>query len=327
MYPMSKEEKQPSAAKKNMKINLMFPGQGAQFTGMGLDFYKEFKDYEALVHEASSVSGMDLLKILEDEESLNETENAQIAIFTMSYGIASLLSKEGIQADQVLGLSLGEYAALTYAGVLDSKDTFRILKRRSQLMQNAAKEKKGFLAAVSFMELDQVEEAVKNLPGVYISNYNSPKQTLVGGEENRKEEFEERIRAQGGKKITYLTVSGAFHTPLMETAAIHFHEYLNDFRFMNHRVSVLSNYKGDFYQREDDYRGILTNHIDHPVRLSDCLSRLESTDEDVHILIGPGKALGSILKQNKLKGKVYAISSVEEFNITVKELKEKHYGK
>lgn len=327
MYPMNKEEKQLSAAKKNMRINLMFPGQGAQFTGMGLDFYKQFKEYETLLNEASLIGGIDLIQILENENSLNETENAQIAIFTMSYGIASLLSKEGIQADQVLGLSLGEYGALTYAGALAPEDTLKILKRRSQLMQSAADEKKGFLAAVSFMEPDQVEEAVKNLPGVYISNYNSPKQTLVGGEEDSKEEFEESIRAHGGKKITYLPVSGAFHTPLMEDAATHFHEYLNDFRFMNPRVSVLSNYKGNFYQGEDDYRGILTNHIDHPVKLSDCLSRLESSDEDVHILLGPGKALGSILKQNKLKGRVYSINSVEEFNITVKELKEVHYGK
>ena len=327
MYPMSKEEKQPVAAKKNMKINLMFPGQGAQFTGMGLDFCKEFKDYEMLLTKAASVSGIDLIKILEDESSLNETENAQIAIFTMSYGIASLLSKEGIQADQVLGLSLGEYGALTYAGALEPEDTIRILKRRSSLMQSAAKEKKGFLAAVSFMELDQVEESVRNLPGVYISNYNSPKQTLVGGEESRKEEFEESIRAHGGKKITYLPVSGAFHTPLMEEAATHFHEYLNDFRIMNPRVSVLSNYKGHFYQGEDDFRGILTNHIDHPVKLSDCLNRLYSIDEDVHILLGPGKALGSIIKQNKLKGRVYSINSVEEFNSTVKELKEILNGK
>ncbi|HSL86940.1 MAG TPA: hypothetical protein VK861_08400, partial [Bacteroidales bacterium] len=106
-----------------------------------------------------------------------------------------------------------------------------------------------------------------------------------------------------------------------------FHEYLNDFRIMNPRVSVLSNYKGHFYQGEDDYRSILTNHIDHPVKLSDCLNRLESIDEDVHILLGPGKALGSIIKQNKLKGRVYSINSVEEFNSTVKELKEILNGK
>ena len=310
-----------------MKINLMFPGQGAQFTGMGLDFYKEYEEYESLMKEAALVSGLDLMKVLQDENSLNETENAQIAIFTMSYGIASLLKKEGIHADHVLGLSLGEYGALTYAEALELTDTLKILKRRSTLMQSAAKEKKGFLAVVSFMDLEKIEEAVSGLSGVYISNYNTPKQTVVGGEEEQKEEFEERIRALGGKKITYLLVSGAFHTPLMENAAIHFGKYLNDFSISKPQVSVLSNYKGDFYQVEDDYRDILTKHIDHSVRLSECINKLNSADEDVHILLGPGKALGSILKQNKVKGLVYTINSVEDFKNTVKELKEIQNGK
>ncbi|NCC79276.1 MAG: ACP S-malonyltransferase, partial [Clostridia bacterium] len=92
-----------------MKINLMFPGQGAQFTGMGLDFYNEYEQYRALLMEAFSATGLNLLEILEDEERLSETENTQIAIFTMSYGIADLLRKEGIEADHALGLSLGEY--------------------------------------------------------------------------------------------------------------------------------------------------------------------------------------------------------------------------
>ena len=304
-----------------MKINLMFPGQGAQFTGMGLDFYNEFEQYRALLNEASSLSGQNLLEILQDEERLSETVNTQIAIFTMSYGIADLLRKEGIQADRALGLSLGEYGALTYGGALSVSDTIELLRRRSALMQLSAEEKKGFLAAVSFMELTQVEEAVDQVSGVSISNYNAPKQTVVGGEVEKKAEFEESIRALGGKKIKYLPVSGAFHTKLMESAARHFREELKNFSIKDPEISVLSNFKGDFYERGDDYREILAKHIDHPVRLSDCLNRLGSTEEDVHILLGPGKALQSILKQNGLKGRVYAVNTAEDFKNTVSELK------
>ncbi|MFH5836617.1 ACP S-malonyltransferase [Proteiniclasticum sp. C24MP] len=315
------------AARENMKINLMFPGQGAQFTGMGLDFYKEYEEYRSLIEEASSVCDVDLLEILQDEERLSETENTQIAIFTMSYGIASLLRKEGVEADHALGLSLGEYGALTYGGALNPLDTLKILRRRSDLMQEAAQETRGFLAAVSFMDLAQVEEAVNKISGVTISNYNAPKQTVVGGEVEKKAEFEEGIRALGGKKITYLPVSGAFHTPLMKKAALRFQEYLKDFTLNDPEISVLSNYKGDFYERGEDYREILTKHIDHPVKLRDCLERLDSREEDVHILLGPGKALGSLVKQNRLKGRVYMINSVEDFKQTVKELKEKNNGK
>jgi [acyl-carrier-protein] S-malonyltransferase len=304
-----------------MKINLMFPGQGAQFTGMGLDFYNEYEQYRALLMEASSVTGLNLLEILEDEERLSETENTQIAIFTMSYGIADLLRKEGIEADHAMGLSLGEYGALTYGGALSASDTMKLLRRRSDLMQQAAEEKKGFLAAVSFMELSLVEEAVGKVSGVSISNYNAPKQTVVGGEAEKKAEFEESIRALGGKKITYLPVSGAFHTKLMENAARHFREELKNFSIKDPEISVLSNFKGDFYESGEDYREILAKHIDHPVRLSACLERLDSTEEDVHILLGPGKALQSILKQNGLKGRVYAVNTVEDFKKTVSELK------
>ncbi|MBO1265683.1 ACP S-malonyltransferase [Proteiniclasticum sp. SCR006] len=304
-----------------MKINLMFPGQGAQFTGMGLDFYNEYEQYRALLNEASSVSGLNLLEILEDEEKLSETENTQIAIFTMSYGIAGLLRKEGIQADHALGLSLGEYGALTYGGALSVSDTTKLLRRRSDLMQLSAEERKGFLAAVSFMELAQVEEAVHGISGVSISNYNAPKQTVVGGDMEKKAEFEENIRTLGGKKITYLPVSGAFHTKLMESAATRFRDELKEFAINDPEIAVLSNFKGDFYERGDDYREILAKHIDHPVRLSDCLERLGSTEEDVHILLGPGKALQSILKQNGVKGRFYVVNTVEDFKKTVSELK------
>lgn len=310
-----------------MKINMMFPGQGAQYVGMGLDFYKEYESYASLLKEASEVNQEDLLLILEHESHLNNTLHAQIAIFTMSYGIASLLREEGIEADQALGLSLGEYGALTYGGALDFSDTLKMLRKRSDLMQQAAEEKKGFLAAVSFLDAALVEEALEGLSGVHISNYNAPNQTVVGGEEAQKERFEQRIRDAGGKKITYLAVSGAFHTPLMQKAALGFHEALKDFPVTDPKISVLSNYKGDHYRQGDDLREILMKHMDHPVRLSACLGKLHGCEEDIHILLGPGKALSSILKQNRMKGRIYVINTVEDYKATVKELKEFGNGK
>lgn len=310
-----------------MKINLHFPGQGAQFKTMGLDFYEKYSTYRDLIDEAGVICGMDLVSVLNNEEMLSETENAQVAIFTMSYGIAMILREEGIAADNVLGLSLGEYGALTYAGAMDRQDTMRLLKRRSYLMQKASEENRGFLAAVSFMPRDAVREALKGLDGVSISNCNADNQNVVGGKIEQKEEFEKRIREHGGKKITFLNVSGAFHTSLMESAAVRFRDYLELFTFSHPEVPVLSNLKGDFYSEEDSIKEILMKHIHMPVLLDSCLERLESSEEDIHILLGPGKALGSILKQNKIKGQVYTISEAEDLAKAVQGIKERQNGK
>ncbi len=293
-----------------MKINLHFPGQGAQFKTMGLDFYKKYSTYRELIDEAGVICGMDLVSVLNNEEMLSETENAQVAIFTMSYGIALILREEGIAADNVLGLSLGEYGALTYAGAMDRQDTMRLLKRRSYLMPR-----------------DAVREALKVLDGVSISNCNADNQNVVGGKIEQKEEFEKRIREHGGKKITFLNVSGAFHTSLMESAAVRFRDYLELFTFSHPEVPVLSNLKGDFYSEEDSIKEILMKHIHMPVLLDSCLERLESSEEDIHILLGPGKALGSILKQNKIKGQVYTISEAEDLAKAVQGIKERQNGK
>lgn len=294
---------------------------------MGLDFYEKYSTYRDLIDEAGMICGTDLVSVLNDEEKLNETENAQVAIFTMSYGIAQLLKEEGIAADSALGLSLGEYGALTYAGAMDRQDTMRLLKRRSFLMQKASEENRGFLAAVSFMSRDAVREALRGLEGVAISNCNAENQNVVGGKIELKEEFEKRIREHGGKKITFLNVSGAFHTSLMESAAVKFKDYLELFTFSHPEVPVLSNLKGDFYSEEDSIKEILMNHIHKPVMLDSCLSKLESSDEDIHILLGPGKALGSILKQNKIRGQVYAINEEEDLVKAVQGIKESQNGK
>lgn len=309
-----------------MKTNLFFPGQGSQFEGMGLDFYRNYKTYKEIIDSASALSGINLLDVLEDRSKLDDTQNAQIAIFTMSYSITRLLAEEGIHMDAVLGMSLGEYGALTHAGVLSFTDTLMMLRKRSSLMQEAARETKGFLAAVSFLETGAVKEAIQGLDGVWISNINAQNQTVVGGESCKMEEFERRVREKGGKKITYLNVSGAFHTPLMESAGKAFREFLEDFELHPGSIPVVSNFKGDFYEEGDDKRDILSRHIYSKVLLSSCVSRLGTEEEDTNIILGPGKAMASILKQNKAKGQVLVINNVEDFSEAVRTLKEKTNG-
>ncbi|MBR0575293.1 ACP S-malonyltransferase [Proteiniclasticum sp. BAD-10] len=308
-----------------MKINILFPGQGAQFVGMGLDFYALYPRYREIVDAASAAAKLDLKSVVEDAEKLQETSHAQLAIFTMSYGIASLLQDEGLSFSHTLGLSLGEYGALTLAGALNFEDTVALLKVRSDAMQKASQENPGFLAAVSFLDREKVEEALAGKEGIWISNYNAPNQTVVGGALFAKEIFEESMKAAGAKKVTYLQVSGAFHTALMTSAGERFQEAVQKVPVMMPKVPVLSNLKGDFYQVGDDMASILTQHIYSPVRLDLCLEKLEAKEGDLHLLLGPGKALASILKQNKILGEVLVVNTVEDFEKTMTIIKEKQH--
>lgn len=309
-----------------MKTNLFFPGQGSQYAQMGLDFYRNYKTYKNIIDQVSELTGIDLLSILEDASKLNETENAQIAIFTMSYGITRLLEEEGIPMDSALGMSLGEYGALTLAKVLSYEDTLKLLRKRSELMQKASRETEGFLAAVSFMDNENVYEALEGLDNVWISNINAANQTVVGGELQMREEFENRIKEKGGKKITYLQVSGAFHTPLMKPAGLAFKTFVDEFELKQAKIPVLSNYKGDFYENGDDVKEILSRHIYSTVLLSRCIEKLDTKEEDMNIVLGPGKAMASILKQNKANGQTLIINSVEDYRSAVEILKERLNG-
>ncbi|WP_313127159.1 ACP S-malonyltransferase [Proteiniclasticum ruminis] len=306
-----------------MAIRFYFPGQGAQYENMGMDFYESFDSYKKLQEEVALVADLPLLEILKDPDALSETENAQLAIFSMSFGIAKLLSEEGIFADEVMGISLGEYAALAYSGAVRQLDTVKMLKKRSYFMSLAAKEKEGFLAAVSFLEESLVEEAVSTTEKVYVSNYNAPNQLVVGGDAQKKEEILSKLKEKGAKKVTFLSVSGAFHTKYMEKAALYYGKYLKNIKFFPPEIPVYANVKGNLYERGDDFRKLLSDHVDHPVRLSSILSSMEKKEEDLHVVLGPGKAMASILKQNKVPGEVVLVSSVEQFKEAVRRVKER----
>jgi len=306
-----------------MAIRFYFPGQGPQYENMGMDFYESFDSYKKLQEEVALVADLPLLEILKDPDALSETENAQLAIFSMSFGIAKLLSEEGIFADEVMGISLGEYAALAYSGAVRQLDTVKMLKKRSYFMSLAAKEKEGFLAAVSFLEESLVEEAVSTTENVYVSNYNAPNQLVVGGDTQKKEEILSKLKEKGAKKVTFLSVSGAFHTKYMEKAALYYGEYLKNIKFFPPEIPVYANVKGNLYERGDDFRKLLSDHVDHSVRLSSILSSMEKKEEDLHVVLGPGKAMASILKQNKVPGEVILVSSVEQFKDAVRRVKER----
>lgn len=306
-----------------MRINVLFPGQGAQYAGMGMDFYEKFETYKKIVDKTSEALGEDLLRILQDEDELKETRNSQLAIFSMGYGIGQLLKEAGIKIDAAIGLSLGEYSALATAESFSLDQALHLLKKRSEFMQEATLKQETFLMAVSFLDKEKVLKAIDQEDDVYLANENAPNQNVVGGPKYKEEDIKEKMIAAGAKKVTSLMVSGAFHTPFMERASKAFRSEMAKVEIEFPKLPVLSNFKGDYYEEMDDMNEILAKHISSPVKLGEALQKLKAKDEDYHLIIGPGKAMASMLKQNKIPGHVLRMGTLEEFHEAMSILKEK----
>lgn len=280
---------------------------------MGMDFYERHPIYKDTVEEASAFLKEDLAAIMADGAKLQDTLHAQKAIFVMGVALTRLLDAHGIQGRQFLGLSLGEYTALTAAGVLSFETGLRLLTKRAQLMQQAVQDHPGFMVAVKNTPPQILEEALAGEAGLYLSNYNAPGQTVLGGLREKRERLLallEELRCG----FVELPVAGAFHTPLMEPAGKAFLHFLEGtLPETAPQATVLSNLKGDFYQPGDDLKDILARHIHGPVRLTDCLARMDAREGDLTLLLGPGKTLMPIARGNKLGGRIVTVESVKSF--------------
>lgn len=303
-------------------VRFYFPGQGAQYAGMGEDLYEHSPWYRQLVEDITKNTGIDLRRVMMDEDKIHDTTYAQLAIFTMSYGLAKLLQEGGLTPKETLGISLGEYGALTFSGALDLGDTLHLLKERSRLMKEAAMAEEGFMAAVSFLGLEEVEKVLATEPLVSISNYNGHNQLVIGGPMSRKEALMDKMKAQGAKKVTPLQVSGAFHTSMMQKAAEGFFAVMEKVEPKALQIPVYSNVTGKLHGTKEALKKLLVDHIDHPVKLYQSLAAMEKSPSDVHVVLGPGKAMGSLLKQNKVPGEVVYVSSFEELTQALAKVKE-----
>ena len=199
-----------------MKIAFMFPGQGSQVVGMGKDIYDKYEEAREVYKKVSDILNIDMCKLCFEStlEELSKTENTQIAIATMSLSILAVLEKKGIKADIATGLSLGEYVALMYSGILSIEDGMKLLKQRGYLMGNLVQDEKYAMAAVIGLEASIVEEICKQEmeKGKFLvpANYNYSGQIVVSGNEDAVEECMSIFKEKGAKKVIKLNTSGPF---------------------------------------------------------------------------------------------------------------------
>ena len=300
-----------------MKKAFLFPGQGAQYVGMGKDIYEKYDEARKIYDKASEISGIDVKKICFEgpEEILNKTENTQIAILTTSLAILEVLKNRGITADIATGLSLGEYGALIYSGIISFEDGIKLIKKRGYYMGNLLPKEEYLMAAVIGLDSTKIEEICKKLneEGKFIvpANYNCSIQTAVSGVKEAVEEAENLLKEAGAKRVILLKTSGPFHTSKLKEAKEAYEKELENIEFHEGNCKVIKNIDGAFYNKNDDMKNILAEHIVNPVRFDKAIKLMNKEGIDEYIEIGPGKALTGFIKKDNKEAKTYNISSVE----------------
>lgn len=309
-----------------MKIAFMYSGQGAQYTGMGEELVEAYPEIQQYFDCASKVVGYDMAKLcFHDEVRIDETAFTQPAILTVSVAFTSLLAKQGIKADYLAGLSLGEYSALVEANALDFETAVKVVQQRGQFMTDAVKNSKGKMVAVMNTDRDIIEAACQKARtelNEYVApaNYNTPKQIVIGGTIEAVDLAMDHLREAGVRKMIPLQVSGPFHTALLKPASEQLATYLPTVKFETLQTPVVSNTTGESHNDEDLIQR-LVEQVMQPVRWEDSVRYMIAQGVDTFIEIGPGKTLSKFMKQIDKSVAVHRVENVETLNETLTALK------
>lgn len=311
-----------------MKIGFLFPGQGSQSVGMGKDLYNEYEEIRNFYKKASDILGIDIKELTfnSTEEELAQTQNTQIAVFTMSMAILELLKKNNINSNYLAGLSLGEYTALTYANAFDFETAIKIIAKRGQIMQNNIPEGHWEMAGVLGLSDNEVEQACKMVSNGFVvpANYNCPGQVVVSGEENAVAELTEKAKQMGARKVSVIKANGPFHTAKLKKASNELRVELQKIKINNPDKNVYKNLDGLKYMKNDDIVEILSSHIKNPVHFSTIIENMINDGVDTFVEIGPGKVLTGLVKRVSHDVKLININSVNTLNEAILELKEEN---
>lgn len=301
------------------KIAFLYPGQGAQYVGMGKDLYEDYSDFREVIDEAENILNYNIRDIcfFGPKEKLQCTEITQPAVLINSMAITKVLLKEGIVPKATAGLSLGEYSAFTAAGVMEFKDAVKIVKKRGEFMQEAVIPGAGSMAAIIGLQDEVVENICKEISNkgfmVIPANYNCPGQIVISGETNAVEMAMTNIKNAGGKAIK-LSVSGPFHSPLLMNASIKLSEELIKYNFNEPKIPIVLNATGKIYDSKSDIKGIMKEQVISPVLWSESIATLIDMGIDTFLEIGPGKALSGFMKKINPQCRVLNIENTSTLN-------------
>ena len=282
------------------KIAFVFPGQGAQYTGMAKDFYEKYAVSREVFESASKASGLDVKALcFEENDRLNITEYTQIAMLTAEIAILRAVEEAGIRSQVNAGLSLGEYGALVASGVMKEEDAFTVVRKRGIFMQEAYPTG-GAMSAVLGTDAELIEKICNETQGIVsIANYNCPGQIVITGEETAVAAAGEALKAAGARRVIPLKVSGPFHCELLKGAG----EKLGQ----------------ELEKVEIQVKELLVSQVSSSVRWQQCVEQMIDDGVDTFIEIGPGKTLTGFLKKINRNVKALHVEKTEDLDEVRKE--------
>ena len=277
----------------------VFPGQGAQFSGMGLDLYNQSDIAKELFDSANSILGFKITEIMFNgsAEDLKQTKVTQPAIFLHSVILAKMLG-DNFKPQMVAGHSLGEFSALVSTGVISFEDGLKLVSKRAIAMQKACDIQKSTMAAVLGLEDSIVEKVCESIDGVVVAaNYNCPGQLVISGEINAINKACEKLKENGARRALVLPVGGAFHSPLMNPAKEELEKAINTTIFYKPSCPIYQNVTASAVMNENEIKTNLISQLTSPVRWTHTIQQMIEDGATEFIEVGPGKVLQGLVKK------------------------------
>ena len=307
---------------KRQNITLLFPGQGAQYIGMGKDFFENFSIAKETFQEADDSLRMPLSKIMfeSDENELSKTENSQPALLVASIAIYRVLkgSIPDVTIKNTAGLSLGEYSALVGANKITFEDSLQLIRRRSLLMDEACKKFPGKMAVILNLENEQVEQMVHDLQlpqDLWVANYNCPGQVVISGTEKGIELGTQAAKQLGAKRVLLLPVQGAFHSGLMSSAENALRPFIQKTVIKDSAIDIAMNVTGNFAKNSQEIKDNLIKQVTGSVRWSQGIKAIEAKGTDLYIEVGAfGKTLCGFNKRIGVKVPTIALETIKDLD-------------
>ena len=308
------------------KIAFIFPGQGSQAAGMGLDLFNNFDSAKKVYLEADKILNKEISKMCFEgpDELLKQTINAQSAIVTTSIAALEALKEASngkIEAAITAGHSLGEYCAMYSANVMDLETTLKAIQKRSDLMDAATKLKVGAMSAVLGLDVEKIKEClneVQNFGVAQIANYNDPTQTVITGEAEAIAKANEIKKKKGARKVIPLAVSGGFHSALMQSATDGFVDFVKDLKLSDAKIPVITNVDAKITTEAQDFRAKMPKQISSSVYWVQTIELMLKEGVDTFIELGNGKVLAGLnRKMCPPEVKTYNVFDSQSLNDTV----------
>ena len=301
------------------KVAFVFAGQGAQYSGMGQSLCEVSPAAKAVFDQADALRpGTSEQCFTGTAEELSITKNTQPCLYCVDLAAAKALEEAGVTPDYVAGFSLGEIAALSFAGVFTEEQGFDFVCKRAEAMQKAGEENPGAMAAVLKLKNEQVEEPCAGFEKVWPVNYNCPGQLVCAGEKSQIEEFCGKVAEAGGKAVP-LAVSGGFHSPFMESASQTLKEVLEPMELSEAKVPVYANYTAQPY--DGTAKELVAQQVKNPVRWQETVERLVELGVDTFIECGPGKTLCGLIRKTAKGVKTLNVQDAESLQAALEALK------